>query len=108
MGRSVRYTGIPASVYCRIWHAEVGQSGSAPSVAALQLALQQATELPAAVLPDPAAWPGLGRLAPVEAGLCVIHQRLLRHLGETVSQNPRWSLALRFCRDHVCDQPLSA
>lgn len=75
--------GALTSVSCRIYRDETGNTGGAPSVAALRLALSQAAEPSGPVLPDAVGRAGLGRLAPVEGGLRAVHQRVLRAFAET-------------------------
>jgi hypothetical protein len=76
--------GNPASVSCRVYRDEYGQSQGAPSVAALRLALQQAAGAPARpAVPDAVGRAGLGRLAPAEGGLRAVQQRVLRSFAQT-------------------------
>ena len=68
----------PASLSCRVYRYESGQSQGAPSVAALRRAVQQAADAATPLkLPGAVGRAGLGRLAPVEGGLRAVQQRVL-------------------------------
>ncbi|HEU5421168.1 MAG TPA: alkylmercury lyase family protein [Streptosporangiaceae bacterium] len=73
--------GSQASLSCRVYRDESGQSQGAPSVAALRRAVRQAAGAAAGPEMPGAAGPAPGRLAPVAGGLRAVQQRVLRSFG---------------------------